>query len=224
MLKDWNGSDGGFRNGGNWSPGGAPAAGDELTITDGIARLRGGSFGSADSQTTINLAGNADQPATLLVANATLTNVTIDETASDPSDNATKAGTLIVKGHVVNDGGAFIAGGNLAATQVLDIELQPHAKLINDGTIMADPGTTLNIDGCDARLENDGTISATGGDITIASRLTGTGDVVSSEGRQLSGRVELEIVGRRRTDGPSRPRGGAGRRAAELPGFARCAG
>ncbi len=195
MSKTWTGSNGGFRNGHNWSPDGAPTVGDGLTIAEGTARLRGGSFGSADAQTTISLTGYADRPASLLVANATLTNVAINESA--PDYNALKTGTLAIKGHVVNDGGSFVAAGNGPqhsnhGGNVLDIEMQPGAKLVNEGVIRADPGTSVNIDGSDGRVENDGAIGAYGGTVTIASRLTGTGDVVSSENMMLGGSVELK--------------------------------
>ena len=192
MMKFWNGSDGGFRSGHNWSPGGAPEAGDSLSIADGTAMLRGGSFGSADARTTIHLTGDADQPASLLVANATLTNVAIDEVTGIPGDYAAKTGILVIKGQVVNDGGSFVAEGNVAVGHVLDIEMQPHARLVNDGVIAADPAASLNIDGSDARVENDGTIGAYGGTVTIASRVTGTGDVISTDGMILGGRIEFE--------------------------------
>ena len=197
MLKNWTGSDGGFRHGDNWLPSGTPAAGDELIIAEGTARLRGGSFGSADASTIIHLAGNTDQPATLLVANATLTDVAIDEGNGTPGDSSPHTGTLVIKGHVVNEGGSFLAAGNGPGHannggNVLDIEMQPRASLVNDGQIAAFPGASLNIDGGDGRVVNDGTIAADGGTVTIASRVTGTGDIVSSEGQLLGGRVELE--------------------------------
>jgi len=193
LSKNWNGSTGAFRNGDNWSPSGAPAAGDDLTIAAGLAKLRHGSFGSADATTAIHLTGDASDPAGLTVANATLKNVRIDEVTGVPGDYAARTGTLVIKGQVVNDGGAFVADGNVPVNHVLNIEMRPGATLVNEGTIGADPGASLNVDGSDAAgLENDGTISAVGGTVTVSAHLTGTGDLYAAEGRLLGGSIELK--------------------------------
>ncbi len=84
----------------------------------------------------------------MLVANATLTIVAINVDTRDPNDLVRRTGRLVIKGRVVNDGSTFDSAGSPAYNNgqvsqtggnVLDIELQPHAKLVNDGRIVTNP-------------------------------------------------------------------------------------
>lgn len=195
-TKNWNGGFGLFSTGDNWSPDGAPAAGDKLYVPEGAAILYNETFGSADAPSSIGLtSGDASQPSRLVAWDATLTNVTLDNTPA-AADSTPRHGVFVVAGTVMNDGGTIEAGRSnlLFPRNSLDIVLAPRSTLINAGTISATPGNTMDIVGSwGSALENDGTIVAAGGTVTVSSDLTGVGRVEVSRGPPgFGGSLELK--------------------------------
>ena len=200
-VKTWNARAGLFSSSWNWLPSGAPVAGDGLTIQSGAAILANQTFGSASVRSTIGLTGPAgSNSSTLVLWNSTLVNVLVDNAAPSPAGpdySPAKHGTVLAAGTVTNDGGTFEAGrGNLLfGGNSLDIVVTSGSTLINRGVIAVTPGNRMTITGYGgSTLENDGNIGAAGGGITIATHLTGTGDVRVSRGAQQSGNLELKAA------------------------------
>ncbi len=206
MVKNWQARGGSFSVARNWSPSQSPVAGDNLYIQSGMAVLAGQTFGSAGVQTTIGLTGaSAAGAPTLALANVTLTNVKISEAppayigplSSAPSGyyNATY-GTVTVAGKVVNDGGVIEGGRDFRLGTSLNVSLQPGSTLVNKGVLLADALSQLNVTGhSGSKLENDKTIYAAGGTVTVSAHLTGVGEVdVVNSGPGLSSEVELNAA------------------------------
>jgi len=207
-VKNWNASFGLFSSHANWSPGGAPVAGDNLYVSSGVPILYNETFGAAGAPSRIGLTGtSASQPSELIAWNATLANVTLDNAppaytgpvGQQPTDDLTgRHGVLVAGGTVTNDGGTIEAGrGNLFFSgNSLDIVLAPQSTLVNKGVIYASPGNTMAISGYDgSALENDGTMSAAGGRITVATELSGVGIVNVTRGPPgFGGFVELKAA------------------------------
>lgn len=207
-VKNWNASFGLFSSHANWSPGGAPVAGDNLYVSSGVPILYNETFGAAGAPSSIGLTStDASQPSELIAWNATLANVTLDNAppaytgpvSQRPADYFTgRHGVLIAGGTVTNDGGTIEAGrSNLFFSgNSLDIVLAPQSTLVNKGVIYASPGNTMAISGYGgSALENDGTMSAAGGQITVATELSGVGSVNVTRGPPgFGGFVELKAA------------------------------
>ncbi len=213
-AKNWNMSYGLFSSGANWTPGGAPVAGDNLYISGGVPILFNQTFGSAAVRSSIGLSSaDASQPSRLVAWNTTLTNVTIDNNPPPVLDTngpppagytAGRHGVLIVGGTTTNDGGTIMAGrGNLYTGQPLygnslDILIAPQSTLVNKGNIVAgqNPSNTMTVSGYEgSALENDGRITVSSGKITISTDLTGTGTVEVTSGSSRSSGGSLELGG-----------------------------
>ena len=199
-IKTWNVRFGLFSSATNWAPAEAPVAGDALVIQRGAAIIANQAFGSASARSTIGLVGQAvtDSPA-LVLWNATLNNVLVDNATpgSSPDYGPAKHGTILVAGRVTNDGGTLEAGrGNLLfGGDSLSITLLQGATLINKGSLYASPGNQMTVAGGNGSvLENDGSINAAGGTITVSARLTGIGDVFVGRGAQHGANVELKAA------------------------------
>jgi len=194
-VKNWNAPAGLFSSASNWSPSEAPVAGDVLYIQSGAALLYNQTFGSASTQTIIGLTGEqAASPSQLVMWNVTLEHVTINNAPVPytgpankvpPGQYAGRHGLIMIGGVVTNDGGSIDTGRSSepSSGNSLDIALAPQATLVNKGQIGATTSDTMNITGQDgSTLENDGTIFALGGKVTISTHLTGVGDVDADYG------------------------------------------
>ncbi len=207
-VEYWNGSTGSLRQARNWSQATTPAAGDALYAASGNMILSGGTFGALPVRTTIGLTGvTAAGAPSLTLNNVTLTNVAISEAPplyAGPYNEAPlgyyspKYGILQIVGAVTNDGGLIEGGRNsLGPAAGLNIVMATGATLINKGVLAAYPAGQLTIAGHGpATVENDGTINATGGKVTISTHLTGVGNVYTSAagGGGFSGSVELNAA------------------------------
>ena len=195
-VRNWNTSYGLFSSDANWTPGGAPAAGDTLYVSSGIPILFNETFGSAAVRSTIGLVStDASQPAGLIAWATTLTDVTIDNTPPAGADFTGRHGVLGVIGTTTNDGGTIEAGRGGIGGNSLDIVIAPGSTLVNRGTIGALPNDTMAIsDYGGSALENDGTLFAAGGKVTVGTDLTGTGTVSAGQGQQSTGSVELQAA------------------------------
>ncbi len=207
-VEYWNGATGSFRQARNWSQAARPAAGDELYAGSGSITLRGGTFGSADARTTIGLIGDtADGAPSLTLKNVTLRNVAISEAPplySGPRDEAPagyympKYGTLRIVGTVTNDGGLIEGGRNsLGPAASLNVVLDRGATLINRGSLAAFPAGQLTIGGRGSgTVQNDGSISAAGGNVTVSTHVSGVGDFYTGAagGGMFSGNVEINAA------------------------------
>lgn len=198
-VKTWKAGAGLFSSPWNWSSSTAPVAGDSLTIQGGAAIIANQTFGSDGVRSTIGLTGPANSKSSMLVLwNSTLKNVLVGNAVPSPTGpdyRLAKHGTVLIAGTVTNDGGEFEAGKGdlLFGGNSLDIVVEPNSTLINKGVIAATPGNQMTITGYGgSTLENDGSIVAAGGGITIATHLTGTGDVRVSRGAHFSGNLELK--------------------------------
>ena len=201
--KNWDATVGLFSSADNWTPNGAPAAGDRLYIPSGTALLFNTAFGSPDTPSSIGLtSASASQPSRLVAWNVTLTNVTLDNAPAPASGQsggyAGQSGALVVGGEVTNDGGLIEAGrGNLLLPgNSLDIVVAPYSTLVNKGSVGATPGNTMAISGYDgSALENDGAVFAAGGTVTVGTDLTGVGSVNLSKGPPgFGGFVEVQAA------------------------------
>lgn len=207
-IKNWNAATGSFMAPLNWSSTNAPIAGDNLYLQSGIAILAHRTFGSAAALTTIGLIGATAASAPVLVLqDVTLKNVKLSEApphyqgpveGSPPGYYAAKFGMIWIKETVTNDGG-MIEGGrdSLGPATSLKILLNPGAALINKGTLAAFPGGQLTISGSGSgKVENDGSINALGGKITISTHLTGVGSTSTSTsgGGGYSGSIEINAA------------------------------
>lgn len=211
-AKNWSASYGLFSSGANWTPDGAPAAGDNFYVPNGVPILFNQTFGSASVPSSIGLTStDASQPSRLVAWNTTLTNVRIDNNpppvlnpGGPPPAGYTTArhGVLVVGGTTTNDGGTIMAGRGLLYTgqplsgNSLDIVVAPQSTLINKGTIFAGPTSsdTMTVSGYGgSTLQNDGRIVANSGKVTISTDLTGTGNVEVStrSSNSAGGFVEL---------------------------------
>ncbi len=143
----------------------------------------------------------------LVLQNVTLKNVKLNEapplyngpvSGSPPGYYAAKFGTVLVRGTVTNDGGVIEGGrDSLGPNASLKMVLDPGAALINKGVLTAFPSGQLVISGRgSARVENDGSISAAGGKVTISVHLTGVGNTYTSAagGGGFSGGVEISAA------------------------------
>lgn len=206
-TKNWGGGNGLFQSDYNWVPSEAPAAGDNLYIQSGISILFNDAFGSADARSSIGLIGDdANNPPLLVLWNATLTNVAIDNAPppyTGPADQApadySRHGELIVGGVVTNDGGVIQAGrvSGPPVRSSLDIVIAPGSTLVNNGLLEAGPFSTMSIVGYDeSTLQNDQLVQAGGGKLTISAHLTGTGTVAATSAFASSaqGNVELQAA------------------------------
>ncbi len=206
VVRNWQARAGLFSVARNWSPSQSPVAGDNLYIQNGTAVLAGQTFGSASVQTTIGLTGASAAGAPVLaLANVTLTNVKISEapapysgpvSSAPPGYYNAKYGTVWVAGKVVNDGGVIEGGRDFRAGTSLNVSLQPASTLVNEGVLLAGPLSQLNVTGYSgSKLENDKTIDASGGKVTVSAHLTGVGEVdVINSGPGLSSEVELDAA------------------------------
>ena len=203
MVRNWQVGSGLFSVASNWSPSQAPAAGDSLYVQNGNVQLAGQSFGSSSVQSTIGLTGASTTGApTLSLANATLTNVEINEAPPAPSGMAPtgyyspKYGAVSVSGTVVNNGGTIEGGRDSRLAGNLTVSLQPGATLVNKGRLVADPLSRLTITGTSGtNIENDKSIVAAGGTVSISAHLTGTGEVdVQVPGSGTTSKVELNAA------------------------------
>lgn len=211
-AKIWNMSYGLFPSGANWTPGGAPAAGDNFYVSGGTPVLFNQTFGSAAVRSSIGLTStDASQPSRLVAWNTTLTNVMIDNNpppipnpvGPPPAGYTTgRHGVLVVGGTTTNDGGTIMAGrgylysGQPLSGNSLDILIAPQSTLINKGTIVAGPtgGNTMTVSGYGgSALENDGHILVNSGKVTISTDLTGTGSVEVTSGSSHSASGSLEL-------------------------------
>lgn len=208
-VKSWNTQFGLFSSPYNALPSAAPEAGDNLYIRSGAAILFNQTFGSASNDSSIGLIGDAGGSVPQLVLwNAVLKNVIVDNAPpaytgpenQRPADYyAGRYGRVVVAGVVTNQDGAVYAGrfGRPEGDSVLDIAIAPGSTLVNKGVLNANPKSMMNIVGYGgSTLENDQSISASGGTLTISAHLTGTGDVYASTalGGSASGSIELNAA------------------------------
>lgn len=207
-VKIWKTTTGSFMTALNWSSATAPLAGNDLYMQTGTAILVNRTFGSAAALTTIGLIGATAATAPMLVLqDVTLKNVKLSEapphytgpvSGSPPGYYSAKFGTVSIKGNVTNDGG-MIEGGrdSLGPSTNLKIVLNAGAALINKGTLAALPSGQLTIMAQGVgRVENDGTINAAGGKVTISAHLTGVGSATTSSagGGGFSGGIEVNAA------------------------------
>lgn len=196
-AKTWNAWAGLFSSPRNWTPDGAPAAGDSLYIQSGTAIMANQTFGSDSTLSTISFAAplGSDTPK-LVMLNVTLRNVRIDESPAPSADqtlNVSYRGSILIAGSVTNDGGTIEAGRGNIPRGSLDITIAPGSTLINKGTIYSSPGAEMTLSGSDgSTLENDRIINAAGGSLIISTHLTGTGDVYASRGQMRAPHLELK--------------------------------
>jgi hypothetical protein len=195
VQRSWLGYAGTFFGSWDWSPYGAPVAGDDLLIANGgIAYLGYAFFGSDAVPTSIALTGDATHTAHLSVYNAVLQGVTVDNVTGVAGDYAPRIGTVTVTGWVVLDVKSGIyAAGNVPNGDAMNIDLALGSTLINHGGIGAAARDAMTIAGSSvSALENDGVINAGGGAVTIATNVTGTGDIYAQENAITGGFVELK--------------------------------
>jgi len=108
-----------------------------------------------------------------------------------------KYGSIRVVGTVTNDGGIFEAGQNdRTPGSSLTIAIDSDATLINKGFLESYAYNRLTIGGGpDSTLENDGSIIAFGGPITVSVHLTGVGETnIVGAGVGLSSSVEIDAA------------------------------
>lgn len=150
----WNGSDGAFAAGGNWTLRAAPASGDAAVITAGTVTASG----PLPSSLTINLNSSNSSSPTLILSGATL------DAASQLNMSAAGATvTLRLRGTVSNVGTITVAGSpGVALLQIDDATGGGATNFVNAGLIQV-VGTNLQIvtAGSNAadQLENDGVVA-----------------------------------------------------------------
>lgn len=198
-VKSWKVPVGLFSSARNWSPSGAPAAGDTLSIQSGAAIIRNRTFGAEGVQTSIGLTGpDAENPPLLAAYNTAFKDVDINN-APPPGAGSTGGpyhGRLLAVGTVTNDGGTILAGGGQGFNSSIDITVAPGSTLVNKGSIGAGTGCKLTIAGYGgSTVENDGNIFSASGTVKVSTALTGTGAVSVSGGAlggAFGGRLELD--------------------------------
>lgn len=169
----WNGLDGAFAAGGNWTLRAAPVSGDTAVITAGTVTASGPLPGSL----SINLNSSSSSSPVLILSGATL------DAASQLNMSAVGAlSTLRLRGTVGNAGTITVAGS--LGTAMLQIDDAPGGgatNFVNTGLIqVTDTDLQIVTAGSNAadRLENDGIIS-----------------VRSSNGAPLLAYVAANVVG-----------------------------
>ncbi len=202
MNRNWTASAGLFSSPADWSPAGAPAAGDTLYVQTGLVVMFGQTFGSIGTPSAISLiGGTAASAPTLALINDTLLNVNVSNTpppftgSTAPAGYyAAKYGTLMIGGTVTNEGGTFEAArGSRVGGNNLNIAVEPGSTLVNKGSLLSGPGGQLTISG--ATVENDGTIVAGGGHVTVSAHLTGVGNAyVNDAGAGLNSVIEVNAA------------------------------
>ena len=197
----WNGSDGAFAAGGNWTLRAAPASGDVAVVTAGTVMASG----PLPSSLTINLnASNSSSPV-LILSGATL------DAASQLNMSAAGANaTLRLRGTVSNAGAITVAGSSGAALlQIDDAPGGGATNFVNTGLIqVTDTNLQIATAGSNAadQLENDGVISIrSSGPASllayVAANLVGAGTValagsVTFEAAQAVGAGQNFVLGR----------------------------
>lgn len=182
-TKTWNGSDGSFALGSNWSSQAVPVSGDMAIISAGTVTATG----TLPSSIVLALAASNAASPKLILSDATL--------VSSSHLNMTAGGTnatLQVRG-AVNNQGTITATGTapgVAFFEIDDAAAGGATKLLNTGSILVS-GTALQVvssgANMDNQLENDGLISVLSPDRTprlayVAANITGTGTVLLGAG------------------------------------------
>ncbi len=187
----WNGSTADIRTAADWTPAGMPQAGDTGVVTQGEVlanRL------TLDGFTLLLRGSGHAAPPTLGLTDATLgTGFKLHVAASElggssPEGRIEAGGTDTVAGQVVV--------GSAASPATLDVQLAaPTAELVNTGTMIAEPGSTIAIES--GQLVNGGRMFALGGTLDLNTEVTGAGSIlIGRSGTGAGGVVDAEqIVG-----------------------------
>jgi hypothetical protein len=139
---------------------------------------------------TLRLSGNGVGAAPTLELTGTTFGAGLEVHAMSAGPAGAAANAAIAINGTDSTAGQIVAG-DASATASLHVMLgQATAELVNTGTILADPGSTIGITG--GQVVNGGRMVADGGTIELNTQLTGTGHVVIEQG----GVVEAgQIVG-----------------------------
>ncbi len=187
-TKTWDGSSDPLSTAADWSPTGAPKAGDDAIVASGTPSATGTLNGYE-----LDLAGATATGQPQLDA-VDLTLGKRELLSLGEATGAQAFGTVLAEGVTTNRGEILApsAGGSLtiAVGDLLTAtgSVLTHGKLVNDGSIIS-TGGTIRIEALEAvPLVNDGIVGvAGGGTVDIGTSITGTGRLV------LQGSATLDI-------------------------------
>lgn len=187
-TKTWNGSADPLSTAADWSPTGAPVAGDDAVIAGGRPSATGTLNGYE-----IDIAGaTASGQPQLVLDGATLG--PLEVLSLGESSGATAFATVVAAGVVTSNGfiSAPVAGGTLTILGQPGLGAPSRvADFVNNGVISA-TGGTIRIEGAGAGTGflNAGTVGvAAGGEVDLDAPVSGTGRIV------LQGTATLEVGG-----------------------------